>query len=85
MGTCRVCKREADERRGGVCWDCATDGERRALQRSILQHLLSAVANVPRRQWFGVRCDVTWAWQRLTRTGYYKPGGICEREYGIRV
>jgi hypothetical protein len=82
---CRGAQASLGDLRFGVCWDCADAGERKAAQRTVLQHLRSAVRNIARREWFGVKCDATWAWQRLTRTGYYKPGGIFEREYGIKV
>jgi len=85
---CRACggaQVSTNDLRGGVCWDCADAGERRAAMRTVLEHILSASVNVRRRYWFGAKCDITWAWQRLTRTGYYKPGGIFERDYGIKV
>lgn len=81
--TCVCCRQEADDLRGGVCWDCATDGEREAAGFSVLRHLWEAARRLPQpRRWWAARISVAWAWDRLTRTGYYAPGGIFEREYG---
>jgi hypothetical protein len=78
---CCCCGRD-DETRGGVCFECASDAEFQAAQRNVLGHLASAVTRASRGQWSCARIDVSWAWERLTRTGDYKPGGYFAREYG---
>lgn len=81
--TCRICQRHEDLR-AGICFDCATDAERRAAQRSVLQHLLKGLGKVMRLRFnYGTRTDFRWAWERLTRTGDYAPGGEFERQYGL--
>lgn len=74
----------ADELRMGFCWDCACAGEERAARRSVFQHLLQAASKASRGHWTEARICLSWAWERLTRTGDYKPGGEFERQYGIR-
>ena len=76
--TCIACGK-IDELRLGVCFDCASAGEERAARRTVLQHLGKMIFNIRRRSpnW---RYDLAWAWERLTRTGDYKPGGYFEQE-----
>lgn len=80
-GPCSVCG-QIDETRFGVCFGCATAGEERAARRTVLQHLSHGFGRVA-RGWFdfGTRMDFVWAWERLTRTGDYAPGGTFDREY----
>ncbi len=80
-GPCAVCGGEA-ETRFGCCFDCATEGERKAAHRSILQHLAVGLGRVLRgRRDFGTRLEFIWAWERLTKTGDYAPGGEFDRMY----
>jgi hypothetical protein len=81
-GPCSRCG-TVEELRLGVCFDCAEAGEAHAARRSVAMHLLTAVKNVGRRRLDYSRFDLTWAWQRLTRTGDYASGGTFEREYGV--
>lgn len=84
MGICLRCKND-DDLRLGFCFDCATAGERKAANRSALQHVMKAVQNACKGNWSNARYDLAWAIERLTRTGDYAPGGVFEREYGIRL
>lgn len=81
---CRGCGLEEDVR-FGVCFDCATSGEARAAKRTVLQHIRKGFGNAMKRKWISSRIDFMWAWERLTRTGDYAPGGTFERDYGIRA
>ena len=85
MSDCRVCASPASELRAGVCWDCASSAESVVAARSVLGHVLSCLKHVVSRRWAYARFDAQWAWERLTRTGDYKPLGRFEREYGIRA
>lgn len=82
---CRGCVVEADELRGGWCWDCANGGERKLANRSVVQHLLNGAYHVATWRWFYASVDFTYAWQRLTRTGDYKSGGYLERQGHFRA
>ena len=83
MGRCGRCKEYTDLRLG-FCFDCATSAEKRAAQRSVAQHVVTGVGFLGRRRWTNARICFAWAWERLSRTGDYAPGGEFEREYGIR-
>lgn len=78
-GWCICCGHFEDDLRGGICFDCATAGEIKALKRTVLQHLAKAVRNIWRGSWMAARIDLMWAWERLTRTGDYRPGGYADR------
>lgn len=80
--TCKGCGANRDLRLG-FCFDCATDGERRAAMRSVVQHLLHIPRCLVHRNWFGAKTDLMWAWERLTKTGDYAPGGEFENQYGV--
>lgn len=79
MTRCICCGQQDYDLSAGVCFDCASAGEARALQRSVLQHLAKAIRNIWRRKWTFARFDLQWAWGRATRTGDYAPGGYAER------
>jgi hypothetical protein len=79
-GPCAVCGNER-ETRIGVCFDCASSGELRAAQRTAAQHLSQAWRNIAKRKFSNARYDLSWAWQRLTGSGDYAPGGYFDREY----
>ncbi len=72
------------ELRWGFCFDCASAGEEKAARRTVWQHVVAAAGNI-RSGGENWRYDLSWAWQRLTRSGDYKRGGCFEREYGIRL
>ncbi len=55
--------------RMGICFDCATSGEERALKRTVRQHITKALINISRDRWWQARIDLAWAWERLTKTG----------------
>lgn len=73
---CAGCGQD-DELRMGYCFDCASAGEERALRRSVPGHLAKALWNAARCRWGNARIDLAWAWERLTRTGDYAPGGAA--------
>lgn len=81
MGKCKGCGKN-EELRMGFCFDCASSGEERAAKRKVYQHLLKAWNNA----WLGhkhtwkSKIDLSWAWQRLTRTGDYAQGGTFDWE-----
>lgn len=77
--TCHGCGRD-EELRLGYCFDCAISGERRAAHRTVLQHLKQAFSNATKRYWFGVKCDLKWAAQRMLRVGDYAKGGYFDSE-----
>lgn len=83
MGTCAGC-RNWDDLRMGFCFDCATDGERRAAHRSVVRHLIAGARHVTLRRFTAARIAFSWTWERLTGTGDYAPNGEFEREYGIK-
>jgi hypothetical protein len=68
----------ADELRLGFCFDCAASGEERAACRTVLQHLSKMLFNLRQGRWENARYDLSWAWQRLTRTGDYRAGGYFD-------
>lgn len=74
---CRGCGR-AEELRLGWCFDCSNKGERRAACRSVLQHLMKAALNLCLLRFKYVGYDLSWAWQRLTRTGDYAKDGYFD-------
>lgn len=74
---CKACGK-IEELRAGFCFDCCTEGERRAANRTVLQHLWKCVRNLFRRKFAYARYDICWAWERLTRTGDYAKGGYFE-------
>jgi hypothetical protein len=71
---CRVCKRDDEDLRMGVCFDCATTGDIRLGSRSVLQHLAHGVSALFRGACWMARMDFKCAWERLRRTGDYAPG-----------
>lgn len=78
---CFACGK-TDELRMGCCFECAMDGEKRAAHRTVRQHLTKGLGKVVRcRFGFGTRMDFVWAWERLTKTGDYAPGGEFDRQY----
>lgn len=81
---CCVSCGQDEELRMGVCFECATSGEREAAARSVSGHLGHAFRRMLRGRFdFGTKTDLKWAWERLTRTGDYRPGGSFEQEYGV--
>lgn len=78
MFKCNFCGREDTDLRMGCCFDCATAGEARAAKRTVVQHLVTGVKNTLKGNWFSAQCDFSWAWERLTRTGDYQPGGYFD-------
>lgn len=70
------------ELRLGFCFVCASKGEQRSAQRTVRQHLRKAMHNARIKRWDYVRYDLSWAWQRLTRTGDYAKRGYFE-EMGV--
>ena len=81
-GICACCSRPDSDMREGFCFDCATIGERRALRRTVAQHVGWFARHALKFQWSSARIDLAWAWERLTRTGDYAPGGYAEQEIG---
>jgi len=79
FSTCAHCGKRT-ELRMGCCYDCAMSGEERAAKSTVRQHLMKFVRNLIRRKWFYAKCDIRWAWQRLTRTGDYRTGGYFDKE-----
>ena len=79
---CKGCQKD-DELRLGYCFECAEAGEARAAKRTVLQHIGTMIRNL----WRGsddAKYDFKWAWERLTKTGDYAPGGYFER-HDIRI
>lgn len=60
--------------RGGFCFDCASAGEARAARRTVVQHICVGFRNLRKRNGCA-KYDFQWAWERLTKTGDYAPGG----------
>jgi hypothetical protein len=83
MAICKGCKSDT-ELRLGFCFDCASRGEQRAAQRTVLQHVAKALHNARINRWNYVRYDLTWAWQRLTHTGDYAKRGYFS-EMGVET
>lgn len=82
---CESCKQPEDTR-FGCCWDCATAAEKKAAQRSVLHHFGRGLLGVLRLRWgFATRLNFVWAWERLTETGDYAPGGEFEQRYGVKL
>jgi hypothetical protein len=79
---CQGCGR-TDDTRMGFCFECATAGEERAARRTVLQHVMKGLGHCARGYWLDARIDFSWAWERLTRTGDYRPGGEFESQYGV--
>jgi hypothetical protein len=76
--TCTVCGTDDDDLRFGVCYDCADRGEREAAHRTVIKHIYKAFINLRHRKWRYAWYDITWAWQRLTKTGDYAKGGYFD-------
>jgi len=74
---CNCCGRD-DDCRMGICFDCATAAEIRASKRSVLQHVGKALGHLRRGDFTFARISLAWAWERLTKTGDYAPGGEFE-------
>ena len=85
LGSCQRCGKITDLRLGH-CFDCATDGERKAAQRTVAQHVgRSFYAAFYEWDLTSARIFLRWAWERFTRAGDYKPGGEFERQYGVKL
>ena len=80
---CKGCKRNKDLRLGW-CFDCASNGEKRAACRSVLGHIVKGFKNILKRS-SNFQYDFKWAWERLTRMGDYSRFGYFEKEYGRQV
>jgi hypothetical protein len=80
LSVCIGCGRDK-ELRLGFCFDCATEGERKALRRTVGQHLASAATNFLLGRFGNMRFDFKWAYERATRSGDYAPGGYRDRTY----
>ncbi len=78
---CLTCG-EPRDLRGGFCFDCASAAEERAYRSSISAHLCRAFRHLRAREWREARYRLSWAFERLTKTGDYTPGGYFETEYG---
>lgn len=74
MTICRVCKTEQGDLRGGVCFDCATEGDLRLARRSMLQHWAHGLGAIFAGKWWMVRMDFRMGWERIRRSGDYAPG-----------
>lgn len=81
---CRACKKQDDDLRFGICFDCALAGEKRSACRTVTQHILRGMKNLIKNS-DNYKFDLKWAWERLMRTGDYKRGGIFERDYGKEI
>jgi len=81
FGPCAGCG-QPEELRMGYCFDCAMAGEERAARRSVLQHLRCGFGRILLGNFsFATRMDFVWAWERLTKTGDYAPGGEFDSQY----
>lgn len=81
-GHCKKCQRFLEgDLVAGFCFDCAHLGESEAARRTVLQHLRKSLSGSwrTRPRWERWH-DLTWAWQRLTRTGDYSKGGTFDWE-----
>src|SRR6266853_330686 len=74
IGKCRKCG-ETHDLAFGYCFDCAHAGQLRAAKRTAWQHIARANNLIWHRHWTNARIELRWAWERLTQTGDYKPGG----------
>lgn len=81
MSRCAHCFTPDVDLRLGVCFRCADEGELRAARRTVAMHLVKALSNALAGNWTYVRFDLRWAWQRLTGTGDYAPGGYFDQEH----
>jgi hypothetical protein len=79
---CTGCKRNEDLR-FGYCFDCASQGEKRAAKRTTLEHVAKGIRNILEGS-KNYQFDFRWAMQRVTRTGDYAPNGYFEKEYGAK-
>lgn len=73
--SCSVCGSDDTDTRMGVCFDCATAGEARAARRGVLGHIWRGIDAAMHAEWWVARICFRWAWERLTKTGDYAPGG----------
>lgn len=81
FGPCASCG-STDELRMGHCFDCAMRGEERAAHRAVAQHLGHGLWRALRGRFdFATKTDFVWAWERLTKTGDYAPGGEFDSAY----
>lgn len=76
---CSRC-RETKELRFGFCFECANAGEIVAAKRTVIGHLKQSAVQLRCGRFFNARCAAKWAWERITRTGDYAPGGYFERQ-----
>lgn len=60
-------------------------GEAKAAMRTVPQHIGVGIKHLWRGAWTNARIDFSWAWERLTRTGDYRPNGEFERVHKIRL
>jgi hypothetical protein len=84
--TCGVCKR-VRELRSGICFDCAWNMERILAKRYWFEHVWIGLRKIHRPElWWQIGHDWSLAFQRLTETGSYAPGGKFDRlGYGWKV
>jgi hypothetical protein len=75
---CLSCSASADLRYG-YCFDCATNAEAIASHRSVASHLFCGFRSLFRGYDIESRIYFRWAWERLTSTGDYAPGGEFEQ------
>lgn len=78
---CRVCGTKTGDLRGNICFDCASNAERRAASRTVEEHLENAIAQLKGGDITLGRIYCQWAYERLTDTGDYAPGGTFDAEY----
>lgn len=82
--TCIKCG-GGDDFRGGFCWDCAHNGERKAANSTVIQHLGRMLGNLSRGRFWQAKFDARWAFERLTATGDYRHGGYFEKQVHFRT
>lgn len=78
--TCTECG-NADDLRGGICFDCASKAERQAASRTAEQHIQRGLDTLASGDAAVARIYFAWALERLTGTGDYAPGGTFDAEY----
>ena len=76
---CVLCRARDKNLRNDICFDCATKAENKALERNVFQHIIQALYNVYRLQFYYAKIDLEWAWERFTNTGDYSSEAVMER------
>lgn len=76
---CSSCGRY-DELRMRVCFDCAHKAESVAAKRTVVGHVMRAIANALRGEFEYSRYDLSWARQRMLRCGDYANGGYFDEQ-----